>query len=93
MNDPASRGHPLCTARTQNALIAHAVLMAHRPFDHIGHGLKPAMGMFGEACDIFIGIIGRNRVQHQKRIKHIKLWRPDGPFKRHTRTIGCIHRP
>ena len=63
MDDAASCGHPLNAARAQHSTAARCVLVAHAPVDHVGHGLKAAMGVVGEARNVVFGIFGVELVE------------------------------
>ena len=80
MDDAARRGHPLDVSGAQLALVARAVPVAYSPGQEVGHGLEAAVRMSGEAADVLAGIIGAERIQHEKRVQP-----PVQVLRQHTR--------
>ena len=65
--------HPLHSTIAQMSFVARSILMREFSIDHIGYGLKPAMGMGRKTCDIVVWVVATKLIQEQKRVQHIQL--------------------
>jgi hypothetical protein len=69
VHDAAPGGHPLQAAGLEQADVAHSVVVAHAPGQHVGDGLEAAVGMVGEPANVVVRPVGAEGVEHQEGIE------------------------
>lgn len=68
MDDAAPGRHPLHVAGAEPAAVAGGILMLHFSFEHIGHGLEPAMRVIGRTDGLARSVLDRSHfVEEQDR--------------------------
>ncbi|CAM5215920.1 hypothetical protein CDEF62S_01597 [Castellaniella defragrans] len=87
VDDAAPGRHPLYAARLEIALVAQVIAMAHVAVDDVGDRLEAPMGVRRKTRDVVLRIVGRKRIQHQKRVHADLRLIAQGPQKAHAGAI------
>ncbi len=87
VNDAAARCHPLHIARADDAAVAHAVSMRHRPRQNVSDRLDSPVRMPGESGQIILRDIVAEIVQKKERIEVFCVSKTEGSAKMHSRTF------
>src|ERR1700686_376989 len=88
MNDAAARRHPLNVARSDGAVVAHAVAMLDGSGEDVGDGLDAAMRMPRKSRGIIFRNVIAKIVQKQKRIEIGSVAEAECAAQMHARAIA-----
>jgi hypothetical protein len=92
MDDAARGRHPLDIAGTQVPAIAHVVLVAHMPVEHVGHRLESAMRVRRKSREVIVGIVRIKLIEHEERIDVQAALAAEAAAQLHARTVRSGHR-
>ena len=73
VNDASSGRHPLDAASGEMSGASNVISVLHGPGQHVGHRLKPAVGMVGKPGDIVGTVVGLELVEEQEGIEVVQL--------------------
>jgi hypothetical protein len=90
MHDTPASGHPLHTARFDDALVTGAVLVLHAPGEPVSNRFEAAMGMVGKAGNVVVRIVAAEGIEHQERVKPPLQVAVQHAGEAHAGAVGCL---